>query len=70
LIRVFLASASGLLSAHILAEYLHDRMHRMTWYQGELLNLALDVGYRLLPAFNSSTGFKVFFEMSPQVSKS
>ena len=28
-------------------------------YQGELLNLALDVGYRLLPAFNSTTG-KVF----------
>jgi len=28
----------------------------MDWYQGELLNMALDVGYRLLPAFNSSTG--------------
>ena len=28
----------------------------MQWYQGELLNMALDVGYRLLPAFNSTTG--------------
>ena len=28
----------------------------MKWYQGELLDMALDVGYRLLPAFNSSTG--------------
>jgi hypothetical protein len=28
----------------------------MTWYQGELLNMALDIGYRLLPAFNSTTG--------------
>ena len=49
-------SFSGLLSAHILSEYLHDRMGRMTWYQGELLNMALDIGYRLLPAFNSTTG--------------
>lgn len=28
----------------------------MLWYKGELLNLALDLGYRLLPAFNTSTG--------------
>ena len=46
----------GLLAAHTLAELIHDRMDRMSWYQGELLNLALDVGYRLLPAFNSTTG--------------
>ena len=46
----------GLLAAHTLAELLHDRMNRMSWYQGELLNMALDVGYRLLPAFNSTTG--------------
>jgi mannosidase alpha-like ER degradation enhancer 3 len=32
-------------------------MNRMSWYKGELLNLALDVGYRLLPAFNSTTGY-------------
>ncbi len=48
----------GLISSHVLAEYIRDsyRGHRMAWYQGELLNMALDVGYRLLPAFNSSTG--------------
>ena len=28
----------------------------MLWYKGELLNLAFDLGYRLLPAFNTSTG--------------
>lgn len=46
----------GLLSSHIMAELLRSRMDVMTWYQGELLNMALDVGYRLLPAFNSTTG--------------
>ena len=46
----------GLISAHILADYLHERHHSLSWYQGELLNMAVDVGYRLLPAFNSSTG--------------
>jgi mannosidase alpha-like ER degradation enhancer 3 len=47
----------GLMSAHILSEYVRDRFSpRMSWYHGELLNMALDVGFRLLPAFNSSTG--------------
>ena len=41
----------GLLSSHILAELLG-----IDWYKGELLNMALDVAYRLLPAFNSTTG--------------
>merc|ERR1719219_2935159 len=41
----------GLLSSHILAEFIG-----INWYKGELLNLALDVAYRLLPAFNSTTG--------------
>ena len=48
---------SGLMAAHMLAQYVRDRYDgRMSWYQGELLNMAQDVGYRLLPAFNSSTG--------------
>ena len=47
---------SGLLSAHVLSEYIRDRHQEMTWYQGELLNMATEIGYRLLPAFNSSTG--------------
>lgn len=28
----------------------------MMWYRGELLEMAKDLGYRLLPAFNTSTG--------------
>lgn len=28
----------------------------MPWYKGELLNMAKDLGYRLLPAFNTTTG--------------
>lgn len=46
----------GLLSAHILADFLQQRDGFMLWYQGELLNMAKDVGYRLLPAFNTTTG--------------
>lgn len=48
--------SSGLLSAHILAEYLQQRAGIMPWYKGELLNMAKDLGYRLLPAFNTTTG--------------
>lgn len=46
----------GLLSAHILAEYLQQRAGLMPWYKGELLDMAKDLGYRLLPAFNTTTG--------------
>ncbi|XP_055383860.1 ER degradation-enhancing alpha-mannosidase-like protein 3 isoform X2 [Condylostylus longicornis] len=46
----------GLLSAHILSEYLKKYLHIMPWYKGELLEMAKDLGYRLLPAFNTSTG--------------
>ena len=45
----------GLVSAHILAELLKGR-GAMAWYQGQMLDMALDVGHRLLPAFNSTTG--------------
>lgn len=47
---------SGLLSAHVLADYLQQRDEIMLWYKGELLDMAKDVGYRLLPAFNTTTG--------------
>lgn len=47
---------SGLLSAHILAEYVQKQANFMMWYRGELLEMAKDLGYRLLPAFNTSTG--------------
>lgn len=29
---------------------------RMVWYQDELLHMAKDLGLRLLPAFNTSSG--------------
>ena len=47
------------MSAHILAEHIQSREEdggRLSWYRGELLNMALDCATRLLPAFNSSTG--------------
>lgn len=28
----------------------------MPWYKGELLTMAKELGYRLLPAFNTTTG--------------
>ncbi|XP_058820118.1 ER degradation-enhancing alpha-mannosidase-like protein 3 [Topomyia yanbarensis] len=46
----------GLLSAHILAEYIQKQADVMMWYRGEMLEMAKDLGYRLLPAFNTSTG--------------
>jgi ER degradation enhancer, mannosidase alpha-like 3 len=46
----------GLLSAHVLAELLREQGAGMGWYRGELLAMAKELGNRLLPAFNSSTG--------------
>lgn len=51
-----MVSCRGLLSAHILAGYLQQRAEVLQWYRGELLNMAKDLGYRLLPAFNTTTG--------------
>lgn len=47
---------SGLLSAHVLASELQAGGDFLSWYRGELLTLAHDLGRRLLPAFNTSTG--------------
>ncbi|XP_046976893.1 ER degradation-enhancing alpha-mannosidase-like protein 3 [Vanessa cardui] len=46
----------GLLSAHVLAEALKGDVPALEWYDGELLAMAEDLGRRLLPAFNTSTG--------------
>lgn len=46
----------GLLSGHILASYLQEHHGRLDWYRGDLLLMAKELGYRLLPAFNTSTG--------------
>lgn len=53
-------TSRGLLSAHLLAEFLKKKECLVDacfhWYRGELLEMAKDLGYRLLPAFNTSTG--------------
>ncbi|CAF1134820.1 unnamed protein product [Adineta steineri] len=47
----------GLLGGHISAKYinLHHPL-RLSWYRDELLVLAHDLGLRLLPAFNTTSG--------------
>ncbi|EIN10701.1 alpha mannosidase-like protein [Punctularia strigosozonata HHB-11173 SS5] len=45
----------GLLSAHIFASE-PDHIFYLPWYHGELLNMAYDLGNRLLKAFMSPTG--------------
>jgi len=47
---------SGLLSGHLLATVLQKTHSLMSWYNAELLHMAHDIGNRLLPAFNTSTG--------------
>ncbi|XP_051533857.1 ER degradation-enhancing alpha-mannosidase-like protein 3 isoform X2 [Myxocyprinus asiaticus] len=39
-----------------MAEVLKQRGERMQWYRDELLHMAKEVGYRLLPAFNTTSG--------------
>ncbi|XP_078459654.1 ER degradation-enhancing alpha-mannosidase-like protein 3 [Lampetra fluviatilis] len=46
----------GLLGGHVMAIMLQEKGERMQWYSGELLHMAKEVGYRLLPAFNTSSG--------------
>uniref|UniRef100_A0AAQ4S9A0 alpha-1,2-Mannosidase n=1 Tax=Gasterosteus aculeatus aculeatus TaxID=481459 RepID=A0AAQ4S9A0_GASAC len=46
----------GLLGGHSMAVMLRDGGQHMQWYQDELLHMAKDLGLRLLPAFNTSSG--------------
>ncbi|KAK3539486.1 hypothetical protein QTP70_008867 [Hemibagrus guttatus] len=46
----------GLLGGHSMAVMLKESGQRMQWYQDELLHMAKDLGLRLLPAFNTSSG--------------
>ncbi|XP_062867157.1 ER degradation-enhancing alpha-mannosidase-like protein 3 [Trichomycterus rosablanca] len=46
----------GLLGAHVMADLLKQRGDRMQWYRDELLHMAKDLGHRLLPAFNTTSG--------------
>ena len=48
---------SGLLGGHVSALALKSNdARRMKWYNRQLLDQAVDLGNRLLPAFNTSTG--------------
>ncbi|XP_038637389.1 ER degradation-enhancing alpha-mannosidase-like protein 3 isoform X1 [Scyliorhinus canicula] len=46
----------GLLGGHVMATMLKNHKNKMNWYKDELLYMARDVGYRLLPAFNTTSG--------------
>uniref|UniRef100_A0AAQ4RKZ5 alpha-1,2-Mannosidase n=1 Tax=Gasterosteus aculeatus aculeatus TaxID=481459 RepID=A0AAQ4RKZ5_GASAC len=46
----------GLLGAHVMADLLRQRGGRMQWYRDELLHMAKELGHRLLPAFNTTSG--------------
>ncbi|XP_058493620.1 ER degradation-enhancing alpha-mannosidase-like protein 3 isoform X1 [Solea solea] len=46
----------GLLGGHSMAVMLKEGGQSMQWYQDELLHMAKDMGLRLLPAFNTSSG--------------
>lgn len=39
-----------------MADLLRQRGERMQWYQDELLHMAKELGHRLLPAFNTTSG--------------
>lgn len=51
----------GLLSAHILGDTTPSGLTPAgdRWYQGRLLEIALDLGHRLLPAFDTPTGLPI-----------
>ena len=46
----------GLLGGHFAALALKNTGKGMSWYNNELVAMAKEIGYRLLPAFNTTTG--------------
>ncbi|GAA5987329.1 hypothetical protein JCM11641_002687 [Rhodosporidiobolus odoratus] len=58
--EVTIRMLGGLLSGHLLASptppYSSIRGFELSWYEGELLQLAHDLGKRLVPAFQTPTG--------------
>ncbi|XP_029331536.1 ER degradation-enhancing alpha-mannosidase-like protein 3 [Mus caroli] len=46
----------GLLGGHSLAIMLKEKGEHMQWYNDELLQMAKQLGYKLLPAFNTTSG--------------
>ncbi|KAL4219236.1 ER degradation-enhancing alpha-mannosidase-like protein 3 [Mactra antiquata] len=64
----------GLLGGHVLASYFKRKKISMDWYKDELLTMAKDIGTRLLPAFNTTTGIpypriNLKHGISPDISK-
>jgi mannosidase alpha-like ER degradation enhancer 1 len=53
--EVTIRMLGGLLSSHLFATGSVDG-HKVDWYEGQLLDLAVDLGNRLLPAFNTTYG--------------
>jgi len=53
---LFVLYFRGLLSGHIFAQHFKENSNHLQWYNGELLAMAKDLGYRLMPAFNTTTG--------------
>ncbi|XP_069315422.1 ER degradation-enhancing alpha-mannosidase-like protein 3 isoform X3 [Eulemur rufifrons] len=50
------ALGKGLLGGHSLAIMLKEKGEYMQWYNDELLQMAKQLGYKLLPAFNTTSG--------------
>lgn len=55
-LSVFLFTFRGLLGGHSVAIMLKEKGENMQWYSGELLHMAKQLGYKLLPAFNTTSG--------------
>lgn len=54
---IHLIGCRGLLGAHFAAEALKEKGYpQLAWYNGHLLRKAKEVGERLIPAFNTTTG--------------
>ena len=54
---LFLTHHRGLLGAHFVAEALKADGHpELQWYNGDLVKKADQLGQKLLPAFNTTTG--------------
>ncbi|XP_012495417.1 PREDICTED: ER degradation-enhancing alpha-mannosidase-like protein 3 [Propithecus coquereli] len=51
-----LVLSEGLLGGHSLAIMLKEKGEYMQWYSDELLQMAKQLGYKLLPAFNTTSG--------------
>lgn len=63
----------GLLSGHTFADKAGQKFH-IPWYRGELLDMAYDLGQRMLPAFDTPTGipfarYLYFVQLSAQYNK-